>query len=79
VLISTRFKSAVTDIRALRGPDILSDHSLLKINFPVKVRAKTEKKYYEKRKTVNIFQNSKWKEEYGIELNNRFETVGTGV
>ena len=42
VLISTRFKSAVRDIRALRGPDILSNHSLLKINFPVKVRAKTE-------------------------------------
>jgi len=32
-LISYRFRSAITDIRALRGPDIGSDHNLLKINF----------------------------------------------
>jgi len=24
---------------------------------------------------VNIFQNSKWKQEYAIELNNRFEIL----
>ena len=34
----------------------------------MKLRVKTEKKY-EKRKTVNIFQNSKWKQEYAIEIN----------
>jgi hypothetical protein len=34
----------------------------------VKLRVKTEKKYKEKRKAVNIFQNSKWKQEYAIEL-----------
>jgi endonuclease/exonuclease/phosphatase family metal-dependent hydrolase len=43
VLISNRFRSAIIDIRALRGPDIVSDHILLNRNFPVKVRAKTEK------------------------------------
>ena len=36
VLINDRFKSAVTDIRALRGPDTGSDHNLLTINFKVK-------------------------------------------
>jgi hypothetical protein len=73
VLISNRYRSAITDIRALlRGPDIGSDHNLLNINFRVKLRVKTEKKY-EKRKTVNIFQNSKWKQEYVMELNNRFK------
>ena len=36
VLINNIFRSAVTDIRALRGPDIGSDHNLLKINFKVK-------------------------------------------
>jgi len=45
VLISNRFKSAITDIKALRGPDIGSDHNSLKINFKVKLRVKTEKKY----------------------------------
>ena len=34
----------------------------------MKLRVKTGKKY-EKRKTVNIFQNSKWKQEYAIEIN----------
>ena len=40
VLISNRFKSAITDIRALRGPDIRSGHNLLKINFKVKLGEK---------------------------------------
>jgi len=59
VLISNRFGSTITDIRALRGPRIGSDHNLLKINFKVKLRVKTEKKYSEKRKIVSIFQSSK--------------------
>ena len=74
VLISNRFRSAMTDIRALRGPDTGSVHNLLK-NFKVKLRVKTENKYNEKRKTVNIFQNSKWEQEYSIEINNRFEIL----
>jgi len=41
----------------------------------VKLRVKTEKKYNEKRKIVNVFQNSKWKQEYAIELNNRFKIL----
>ena len=41
----------------------------------MKSRVKTEKKYNDKRKIVNIFQNSKWKQEYAIELNNRFEIL----
>jgi len=46
----------------------------LKTNFKVKSRVKTEKKY-EKRKIVNIFQNSKWKQEQAAELKNRFEIL----
>jgi hypothetical protein len=64
----------LTDIRALRGPHIGSDHNLLKINFKVKLRVKTGNKYNEKRKMVNIFQNPKWKQ-YAIESNNRFEIM----
>ena len=73
VLISNRFRSAITDIRALRGPDTGSDHNLLKIKFKLKVKVKTEEKYNEKRKIVNIFQNSKWKQACVTELNNRFK------
>ena len=65
VLISNRFRRAITD-RALRGPDIGSDHNLLKINFKVKLRVKTGNGHNEKRKMVNIFQNPKWKQEYAI-------------
>ena len=75
VLISSRFRSAITDIRAQRGPDIGSDYTLLELNFKVKLRVKTEKKYNEKIKIVNIFQNSKWKQEYALELNDRFEIL----
>jgi len=75
VLINNIFRSAVTDIRALRGPDIGSDHNLSKINFKVKLRVKTGNKYSIKRKMVNIFQNPKWKQEYATEVNNKFETL----
>ena len=52
------------------GPDIGSDHNLLKINFKVKLRVKTGNGYNEKRKImVNIFQNPKWKQEYAVEIN----------
>jgi hypothetical protein len=61
VLISNRFRSEITD-RALRGPDIGTDNNLLKISFKVKLGVKTENKYNEKRKMVNIFKNPKWKQ-----------------
>jgi hypothetical protein len=57
VLISNRFRSATTDIRALSGPDIGSHHNLLKINCKVKLRVKTGNRYNEKRKMANTFQN----------------------
>jgi len=74
-LISNKFRSAITDIRALRGPDIGSDHNLLKINLKVKLRVQTGNKYNEKRIMVNIFQNPKCKKEHAIETNNKFEIL----
>ena len=41
----------------------------------MKLRVKTEKKYNEKRKIVNIFQNSNWKQEYVVEINYKFEIL----
>ena len=41
----------------------------------MKLRVKTENKYNEKRKIVNIFQNSKQEQEYTVEINNRFEIL----
>ena len=42
----------------------------------MKLRVKTEgKKCNEKKKIMNIFQNSKCKQEYTIELNNRLEIL----
>ena len=40
----------------------------------MKLRVKTGNKY-EKRKMVSIFQNSKWKQQYATEINNRFEIL----
>ena len=74
MLISNRFRSVITDIRELRGPDIGSDHNLLKIDFKVKLTVKTGNKY-EKRKIVNVFKNPIWKQEYAKEINNRFEIL----
>jgi len=59
VLISNRFRSVITDIRALRGPDIGSDHNLLKINFKVKLRVKTGNKYNGEKRNGEYFSKSK--------------------
>ena len=48
VLISNRFRSAITDIRELKGPDIGSDHNLVKISFKGKFRVKTGNKLMRK-------------------------------
>jgi len=50
VLNSDRFRSAIIEIRALRGPDIGSNHNLLKIIFKVKLRVKTGNKHNDKEK-----------------------------
>jgi hypothetical protein len=42
----------------------------------VKLRVKTGNKYNEKRKMVNIFKNPKWKQEYTIEIDNKFQILG---
>jgi len=44
VLISNRFRSAITDTRELSRPDTESDHKLLKVNFREKFMVKTEMK-----------------------------------
>ena len=41
----------------------------------MKLRVKNKNKYNDKRKAANIFQNSKWEQEYAIEINNRFEIL----
>ena len=41
----------------------------------MKLRVKTENKYNEKIKIFHIFQNPKWKQEYAIEINNKFEIL----
>jgi hypothetical protein len=48
--------------------------SSISADFKVKLRVKTGSRY-EKRKMVDIFQNPKWKQEYAIEINNKFEIL----
>jgi len=75
VLSSNRFRNAITDIRALKGPDIGSDHNLLKINFEMRLRVKAGNKYNEKRNMMNVFRNPKWKQEYAIKINNELQIL----
>jgi hypothetical protein len=59
VLISDRFKGAITYIIPLRGPDTGSNHNLLKINFKMKLRVKTKKKYIITNKSSEYFSEFK--------------------
>ena len=77
VLVNNRFRSSITDVRALRGPDIGSDHNLIKVKMKVKLRTRKveDKTQHAKSKTVNEFQSKEWKEKYTAEISNRFETL----
>ena len=68
--------NAITDIRALRELDIGSDHNLTKINFKVILGVKAGNKFNEKRKILNfICRNPRRKQEYAVEINNKFEKL----
>jgi predicted secreted Zn-dependent protease len=73
VLICNRSRSAITDIRTLRGPDIGSDHNLLNINFKMKWRVK-KLKILEK-KNCEYFSKFKVETRICYKINNRLKIL----
>ena len=75
ICINRRFRRTLQDVKVARGADIGSDHNLVigKLRLTLKKFAKkneTRKKY-----NVTSLRNPKIKQEFSIELKNRFEAL----
>ena len=75
VLIGNRFRSAITEHQSMQGTRHWIGSQLTEDKFKVILRVKTGNKHNEERKMVNIFENSKWKQEYAMEINNECEIL----
>ena len=76
ILVRSRFKSALMDVRSFRGADCDSDHYLVVAK--VKIRLSTPKKKVTKTMKFDIekLKDENVRREYQIELQNRFEMIG---
>jgi len=76
--ISKRFRRSLLDVRNKRGADIGSDHHLMIADFRFKILA-TRKKTEKRRKKYNVqkLQIPSVREEFKLELKNRFSILST--
>jgi len=76
--ISKRFRRSLLGVRNKRGVDICSDHHLMIANFRLKILA-ARKKFETRRKKYNVqkFLKPSIREEFKLELKNRFSVLST--
>jgi len=78
IAISERFRRSLLDVRNKRGADIGSDRHLIIANFRFKILA-ARKKIETRRKKYNVqkLQMPSVREEFKLELKNRFSVLST--
>ena len=76
--ISKRFKRSLLDVRNKKGADIGSDHHLMIANFRFKILA-ARQTFETRRKKYNVqkLQKPSIREEFKLELKNRFSVLST--
>ena len=77
--ISKKFRRSLQDVRVIMGADIGSDHHLLVGKVKIKLKRYGNPFYKEKRMKfqVNLLQDPQKRQEFHLELKNRFELLGT--
>lgn len=72
VLINTRFRSSLQDVRAMRGPDCGSDHYLVRARVRLKLQRAKRPTPKPPRLGWHHLNNNDRRQEFQIELLNRF-------
>ena len=78
--ISKKFRRSLQDVRVMRGADIGSDHHLLVGKVKIKLKGYGNslcKEGKRMRFQVNLLQDPQKRQEFHLELKNRFELLGT--
>lgn len=75
IMISSRFRSSLRDVRAMRGPDCGSDHYLVRARLKLRLRRAEHKKAATTRLDWKQLMNTTRKYEYQIALSNRFTAL----
>jgi hypothetical protein len=76
IATSQSFRKSLLDVCTKRGTDIDSDHHLVVASFQIKIIANKKKHdVMRKRLDVKKLENSQLKQEYKMELRNRFEAL----
>ena len=78
--ISKKFRCSLQDVRVMRGADIGSDHHLLVGKVKIKLKRYGNsfcKEGKGMRFQVNLLQDPQKRQEFHLELKNRFELLGT--
>ena len=75
VLINTRFRSSLKDVRAMRGPDCGSDHYLVRARVQLKLQRAKRTSPPPVRLEWRLLMDPTCKQEFQIALSNRFATL----
>ena len=74
--ISRKFRRSLEDVRVLRGADVVSDHHLLIAKVKIKLKKHRKENHGCRTKyQVNLLQDKDKREEFHLELSNKFQAL----
>lgn len=78
ILINGKWRGSLQDVRACRGADINSDHHLVVATIQLKLRKARKPKEGRRHLDIAQLRSPKKKEEFVVEVNNRFRILSEG-
>ena len=76
VIINRRWRSSLQDVRAYRGADVASDHTLLLAVVSLKLRRSKRRQARQQRLDSGRLNESLTKQAFAVEVKNRFRVLG---
>jgi endonuclease/exonuclease/phosphatase family metal-dependent hydrolase len=74
IMIRSRFRNSVVDVKTFPGADIGSDHNLLRAKIKVKLKIPIRAKRNEQR-DMSLLRTPEYKNKFALEVRNRFEVL----
>ena len=76
IMINRKWKSSLQDVRAYRGADVASDHTLVIATVSLKLRRARERQARQQRVDSGRLKEPTTKQAYVLEVKNRFQVLG---
>ena len=75
IIVNSKWRSSLTDVRVFRGADVYSDHHLLAANIKLKLRKAPKEAATRKKTDVDKLKNPQIRQEFILQLRNRFSIL----